>query len=256
MPKYATVAIDSVGELARLYFSKDMGKSGKDTEKIRQMNNYPGSTERMNMLVRSIKQKRDAGCEIVFTAHEDIEKVYAKGGGMASPGQPAPEPIAVKGWPDIPGRRAPDEFCRACDNVIRVRRWNQGGKLVPCWVTNREGIGAGAEYWEVKDRFNGPGVGSGLFNASYSDLKAAVIKTNPEWWQAPYIWMLYGPFGIGKTRSLLTFPKPILVFDLDLGTKSLTATEIKTAEMTIIKDINVEDSSHYSNFIGKLEAAF
>jgi hypothetical protein len=46
-PKYATVAIDSAGELARLYFSKDMGKTGDETEKIRAMNNYPGATERL-----------------------------------------------------------------------------------------------------------------------------------------------------------------------------------------------------------------
>src|SRR5437879_1777888 len=112
MPKFATVAIDSAGELARLYFSKDMGKTSNDTEKIRAMQNYPGSTERMNMLIRSLKQKRDKGVEIVFTAHEDIEKVYARGGAMAAKGQPPPEPIAVKGWPDLPGKRAPDEFCR------------------------------------------------------------------------------------------------------------------------------------------------
>src|SRR5258708_13432671 len=97
MPKYATVAIDSAGELARLYFSKDMGKVGRDTEKIRAMNNYPGATERMNMLVRSLKQKRDSGVEIVFTAHEDIEKIYAKGSGMAGKSQQNPQPICVRG---------------------------------------------------------------------------------------------------------------------------------------------------------------
>jgi hypothetical protein len=99
MAKYGTIAIDSAGELARLYFSKDMGKTGKDTEKIRAMNNYPGATERLNMLVRSLKQKRDKGIEIVFTAHEDLERIYAKGSGMSSKGAPAPEPLAVKGWP-------------------------------------------------------------------------------------------------------------------------------------------------------------
>src|ERR1700751_2427750 len=99
MPKFVTVAIDSAGKLARLFFSKDMGKSSADREKIRGMNNYPGATERMNMLVRSLKQKRDKGVEIVFTAHEDIEKIYARGSGMAAKGQPQPEPVGVKGWP-------------------------------------------------------------------------------------------------------------------------------------------------------------
>lgn len=254
MPKYATVAIDSAGELARLYFSKDLGKSGSDTEKIRAMQNYPGATERMNMLVRSLKQKRDAGVEIVFTAHEDIEKVYAKGGAMGSKSAPPQDPIAVKGWPDIPGKRAPDEFCRACDNVLRVRRVNS----IPVWIARREPIGPGAEFWEVKDRFNGPALvnGTGILPANYGAVKQEALKLNPEWWQAPYIWMIYGPFGIGKTRSLLTFPKPILLFDLDHGTKSLTATEIRDNQVTIISDIDVEDSADYTKFIAKLEGAF
>lgn len=249
MPKYATVAIDSAGELARLYFSKDMDKSSADTEKIRQMNNYPGATERMNMLVRALKSKRDSGIEIVFTAHEDIEKIYAKGGGMAAKGQPPPEPIGVKGWPDIPGKRAPDEFCRACDNVLHVRYLNGS----PIWVARRETIGTGNEYWEVKDRFNGRELGaSGLLPASYSEIATLAKKTNPEWWQPPYIWMLYGPYGIGKTRSLLTFPGPILLLDLDRGTKSLTKSEIEKAQMTINSSINVEDSGDYTKFVSLL----
>ena len=229
-----------------------MGKSGSDTEKIRAMQNYPGSTERMNMLVRSLKQKRDQGVEIVFTAHEDIEKIYAKGGAMAAKGQAPPDPVAVKGWPDIPGKRAPDEFCRACDNVLRVRYLN--GK--PTWIARREPIGTGAEFWEVKDRFNGPSVQSGLLPASYGEVKRLTQLANLEWWQAPYIWMLYGPFGIGKTRSILTFPQPILLFDLDHGTKSLTKTEIAAAQMTIVSDIDVEESNDYTKFIGLLEGAF
>lgn len=252
MPKYGTVAIDSAGELARLFFSRDMGKTGSDREKIRAMNNYPGSTERLNMLVRSLKQKRDKGVEIVFTAHEDVEKVFARGGAMASKGAPPSEPIAVRGQPDLPGSRIPSEFCRACDNVLRVRLVN--GK--PNWIANREPLGTGADYWEVKDRFNGPAVSGGFLPASYSELKGLVQKANPEWWRAPYIWMLYAPFGMRKTRSLLTFPPPILVFDLDLGTKSITKTEKEAAQMTIIDDINVEDGTHYDKFFGQLEAAF
>ena|SRR6185312_4607905 len=248
MPKYKTVAIDSAGELARLFFSKDMGKSGKDTEKIRALNNYPGATERMNMLVRSLKRKRDAGIEVVFTAHEDIEKVYAKGTGIGD----KETPVAVKGWPDLPGKRSPDEFCRAADNVLHVRRVNS----VPTWVARREPIGTGSEYWEVKDRFNGPAVNGGLLPADYRQVEALVKKANPSWWQPPYIWMLYGAFGIGKTRSLLTFPPPILVINLDRGEKSLTREEIATAQMTIESSIDVEDSNDYTKFIGILEASF
>ena len=246
MTKYGTVAIDSAGELARLFFSKDMAKRHGDLDKIRAMQNYPGATERMNMLVRVLKQKRDTGVEIVFTAHEDIEKVYARGGGMDKE-----MPVAVKGWPDLPGRRAPDEFCRAADNVLHVRRVNGQAS----WIARREPIGTGSEFWEVKDRFNGPQINSGLLPADYNKLKELVLKTNKEWWQPPYIWMLYGAFGIGKTRSLLTFPQPIKLFNLDLGTKSLTDSEIKNAQMDIDSSINVENGEDYNMFIAKLMGA-
>ena len=74
-----------------------MKKKSGDMETIRGMQNYPGSTERMNMFVRSIKRKRDSGMEVVFTAHEDIEKIYARGGAMSAKGQPPAEPIGIKG---------------------------------------------------------------------------------------------------------------------------------------------------------------
>jgi hypothetical protein len=252
MAKYATVAIDSIGELARLYFSKDMGKGPNDTEKIRAMQNYPGATERLNMLCRSLKQKRDAGVEIVFTAHEDIERIYARGGAMGTKGGPPPEPVAVRGQPDLPGSRTPNEFCRACDNVIHVRYVNN----VPMWIVRREPIGPGGEFWETKDRFNGLQIASGMLPADYLKVADLVKKANPEWWQPAYITLLYGPYGIGKTRSILTFPKPILLFDLDHGTKSLTTSEIKAAEITIISDIDVEDSGDYNKFVSLLQGAF
>lgn len=253
MPKYATLAVDSAGELARLYFSKSIGKSGDDTEKIRQLNHYPAATERMNMLVRRLKGMRDAGVEIVFTAHEDIEKIYARGSGMsAGAGQPPPDPVGVKGWPDLPGKRTPDEFCRACDNVLHVR-YVSG---VPMWVARRESIGTGNEYWEVKDRFNGRNVNGGLLPASYTGVKEAVLKVDPTCWQPPYIWMLYGPFGIGKTRSLSTFPKPILLIDLDRGTKSLTPKEIAENKIKVDSSIDVEDAGDYGAFVGLVESVF
>jgi hypothetical protein len=247
VPKYGTIAIDSAGELARLFFSKDMAKRGTDLDKIRAVNNYPGATERLNMLVRVLKQKRDQGVEIVFTAHEDIEKIYARGSGMDKDRE---LPVAVKGWPDLPGRRAPDEFCRAADNVLHVRRVNG----VANWIARREAIGAGSEYWEVKDRFNGGAINSGILPADYNRVKEMVTKLNPELWQPPYIWMLYGAFGIGKTRSLLTFPGPIKLFDLDLGTKSLTKTEVTNSKVEIVP-FNVEDSEQYSPFITQLMGA-
>lgn len=246
-----TIAIDSAGELARLFFAKDMGKAASTLETIRQVNNYPGTTERLNMLVRRAKNFRDQGWEIVFTAHEDIQKVYAKGTGIAAKGQTANEPIAVKGWPDLPGNRTPDEFCRAADNVFRMRYVS--GK--PQWVLKREPMGGGGDYWEVKDRFNAPAINAGYVDPDYRVLSDLASKCSSCHWDPPYIWVFYGSFGIGKTRSLRTFPQPIKLFDLDRGSTSLTPKEVEESRITIINNIDVEASSDYAEFIKQWEAA-
>lgn len=72
--RFRTLAFDSAGDLARLYFSFDMKKhgayqftpGGDVQEAIRQFNNYPGAIERLNMLVRRLKSFRKAGMDIVF----------------------------------------------------------------------------------------------------------------------------------------------------------------------------------------------
>jgi hypothetical protein len=216
------------------------------------MNNYPGATERLNMLVRRMKNYRDQGSEVVFIAHEALEKIYAKGGAMASKGQPPTEPIAVKGLPDMPGKQAPEEFCRAADNIFRVRHVN--GK--PAWIARREPIGGGGEVWEVKDRFNAGAILSGMLPASYSEV-AALAQSNPLCnWDPPYIWIFYGTFGIGKTRSLKTFPTPMVIFDLDRGTSVLKKDfdEMTKAghKIEIYDDIDVEESDHYNTFLGRI----
>jgi hypothetical protein len=242
--KYKTVAFDSCSEMARLYFSKAMGKSTLDTEKIRAMNDYPAATERMNMLIRRLKNLRDQGTEIVFTAHEDIQKVYARGGAMASKGQQPAEPVAVKGWPDMPGNRTPDEMCRAADNVFHIRMVNK----IPMAIANREVLGAGGDYWETKDRFNARSIGAppGILPFDYTRIKALVEPTGL--WNPAYIWIFYGPFGVGKTRALLTFPRPLYLFDLDRGTKSIP--EINGDKDFVIDSYDVEDARECERFIG------
>ena len=250
MSKFKTIAIDSAGELARACFSKDMGKVARDMSTIRAMQNYPGTTERLNMFVRRCKDYKAAGIEIVFTAHEDIQQVYAKGGMMAKKGEPQPEPAAVKGWPDLPGRHAPDEFCRSVDNIFRVRFVN--GQ--PAWVAKRE-IMVGEYYWDVKDRFNAPALRGGYLPASYTELAALASQQKECFWDPPYVWILYGTFGIGKTRSLLTFPRPLLILDLDRGTDSIRReiTESK-GEITVI-DLNPEDKDTWEKVLKETEAA-
>ena len=255
MPKYKTLAIDSGGEWGRLTFSFDMKKHAKDyansgSEKIRAVNNYQGATERINMVARRLKDFKDAGIEVVILTHEQIEKVYAKGGMITPKGQAPQEPIAVKGWPDFPGAQCPSEVMRAADNVFRVRRLS--GK--PTWVAKAESLGGGGDEWEVKDRFNAGAIQNGYLPPSYSEL-ATLAQANPDCnWDPPYIWLIYGPPGIGKTRSLLTFPRPIKILDIDRGTASISKEKKADPEGIQIAQFNAEECDEYQPFLATLEA--
>jgi len=258
--KYKTVAFDSIGELARLYFSFDMKKTASDMDTIRALNNYNGTTERLNMLIRRCKNLRDQGGDhqgvnVVFIAHEQIEKVYAKGGMITAKGQAPQEPIAIKGLPDMPGKQTPEEVCRAADNVFRVRALN--GQII--WRAIREPVGGGGDYWEAKARFDCKKINNGFLPVGYNELFEAAKKAGIELDPA-YIWILYGTIGMEKTRSLLKFPRPIKIFDLDHGTvvikREVEALRKAGEIIDIVTDIDVEETTHYEKFVSELEATF
>jgi hypothetical protein len=253
MPRYATIAIDSLSEMGRLTFSKDMGKHARDLEKIRQLNNWPGATERINMLVRRIKDYKDRGIETVIIAHEQVERFYIKGSGIAGKGEVAEAPYAVKGLPDIPGKQAPEEVVRACDNVFRVRMVNS----VPHWITVPESMGGGDAQWVVKDRFGASRLTPNKYLPADFEKVKQLALTNPEVkldFELPYVWLIYGAPGLGKTRSLMSFPKPIIIFDIDRGTDSIKR-HIDDVNV-IVKQYNSEEADDYARFLTDLEAAY
>lgn len=251
---YKTIAIDSGGEWARLTFAYDMKKHADihlDKEHIRAVNNYPGATERINMVVRRLKDYRARGINVVILTHEQIEKIFARGGAITARGQTPQEPIAVKGWPDFPGSTCPQEVMRACDNVFRVKWVNQKAQ----WIARRENVGGGGDDWEVKDRFNAQAIANGFLPASYEEL-AKLADANPLCtWRPPYLWLLYGVPGIGKTRSLLTFPRPLKIFDIDRGTDVLQDKQGKFPDGIDVEQFNSEEMDDYPRFLSSLEAA-
>jgi hypothetical protein len=252
MPKFSTIVIDSVHEWARLTFSKDMKKSAGDFESIRMVNNYPGATERINMVVRRFKDYQLKGITVVMTAHEQIEKIYARGGMISARGQAPQEPIGVKGWPNLPGTTCPTEVMGACDNVFRVRKVN--GKT--SWICIPEALGGGGDNWVAKDRFNAPALNpAGILPADYEAL-AKLAAANPACtWAPPYIWLIYGEPGVGKTRSLLSFPRPMHIFDIDRGASVLKDKSGKLPEGITTSQYNSEECNDYPRFISDLEAA-
>lgn len=245
-PIRGTIAIDSLGELARLTFAKDMGKTPSDIEMLRAVNNYPGAIERICILMRKLKEFRKAGWEVVVIAHESLDRIYATGGMIGKKGQPPPEPIAVKGLPQIPGNTGPAEVMKAMDNVFHVRLIS--GKWM--WVARTEAIGPGANNWEVKDRFGAILLHNGYLPPNYMEV-AKLASANPECdWYPPYLWLIYGPAGSEKTRSLRFFPKPIELFDVD-GGSSVLRRQIDSGEVHL-HEYNSEDHREYNRLLPDL----
>lgn len=246
-----TIAFDSGGEMARLMFSWDMKKKAGQYESIRAINNYPGTSERMNMLVRRLKDFRRAGWEVVLIFHEDIDKIYTRGSPVASAAKGQNnEPTAVKGRIDAPGNRTPEEIMRVADNIFRVRM--VGNEAM--WVAKPEPIGPGApECWQVKDRFNARAKLGDYLKPSYKWIADECTKKGVKEWDPPYIWIVYGAIGLGKTGSLETFPLPLHFFDLDEGGKRIKLyTDAHSAQVKIYT-YNVEEMEDYGKFIIDVE---
>jgi hypothetical protein len=251
---YKTVAIDSASELSRLFFSQVMARSLKfseSMEQIRNMKQYPGATERLNILARRLKNMRAMGINVVIVAHEAIDAIYA---GKASVMSENNEPAAIMGRVDVPGRRGPEEVMRVADNIFRVRIQNQ--KFV--WMCKPEPIpGAAGAVWQVKDRFNAAKIApaGGLPN-SYTELEKKALALNLPGWNPPYIWIIYGAVGFQKTLSLLTFPRPLLVFDLDNGAEVMKGHELWDPETVDILSYDSENPAHYTRFKTDIETIF
>lgn len=253
-PKFSgTIAIDSLGEWARLTFAKDMGHDPWDVEDLRAVNNFSGMGERIAIILRRLKNIRDQhNVNIVVTAHEGIDKIYAKGGMIAKKGESSNEPIGVWGRPDIPGQSATQEILRAFDNIFRVRM--SGTNLI--WCAQKEALGGGGNTWEVKDRFNACQIQNGYLPISYSEIErlalggvSATVKEGVNW-NPPYMWLIYGPPGFKKTLSLKTFPKPLHLFDLD-GGSSVLKPEIDKGEV-IVHRFDPDNHNDYDKFISEL----
>lgn len=250
MTPKGTLVIDSGGEMARLVFSFDMKKHAGQYETIRAINNYTGTSERMNMIVRRLRDFRAAGWEVVLIFHEDIDKIYTRGSmvGSVRKGENN-EPTAVKGRIDAPGSRTPEEIMRVADNIFRVRM--VGNEAM--WVCKPEPIGPGApEPWQVKDRFHARSIGDFL-KPSYAWLAEQAKVKKLETWDPPYIWIIYGAIGLGKTGSLETFPLPMHIFDLDMGTKRIKKFIDSNVGKVFVHQYNVEESDDYPQFMLDLE---
>jgi hypothetical protein len=248
MPKYATVVCDSIGEQARLYFSKAIGKTADQSEASREITHYRPTTERLNIWIRRAEDLKKSGTNLVLIGHEQIDKIYATGGMIGEKGRPPQEPVGVRGMPDLPGQAFPEELLRKCDVILRMRILN--GK--PTWVAKEEPLSAGVPdaHWIAGARFNAGLIANGYLPPSYQLIKAEAEKLEIPNWLPPYIWMIYGKVKIGKTRVVAeSFPKPMKYFDFDKGTSVLGPPETIKAMGIDVVQYRVEEKTDYDLFI-------
>lgn len=254
MPKYKTVVFDSIGEMARLYFSMAIGKASTDMDRLRNISHYQPTTERLNIFVRRLANLKKLGTECVFVGHEQIDKIYAKGGEVAGKGQQPQEPIGVRGIPDLPGSTFPEELLRKCDVILRMRNVNRQ----PSWVAKEEPLGGNLdEPWVAGARFDAQQIRNGYLPASYEEIKKEAERLKIFNWLPPYIWIIYGRSKIGKTTTILkSFPKPIKLYDFDDGSHVLGPPEALTSMQIDVKKFDVEESKDYQNFLFDFETCF
>lgn len=248
-PKYRTVAIDAGNELARLMFAHHLNKHASDTEKMVEFYDYRPIMQKMAMITRRMKDFKARGIEVVVITNEIIQKVYPKGK-FKQGGGPPPDPISVSGVPDFPGEKGPGDVAKVFDNVFRMTV--HGGKEV--WVCKRHSIGPGCGNWEVGERAGLITLNQGILPPSYEAISKVAEKQLPAW-NPPYLWLIYGIYKIGKTRSLLSFPRPLLVLDVDRGADSIEGERRADPEGITIKSFNSEEMDDWGRFVATFESA-
>ncbi len=255
MPRYKTVVIDSIGEQARLYFSKAIKKHSGDSDTLRNISHYQPTTERLNIWIRRVEELKRTGVECVLVGHEQIDKIYAKGGEIGSKGQQPQDPIGVRGIPDLPGSTFPEELLRKCDCIFRARLVN--GKVR--WVAKEEPLGASISDapWVAGARFHAEMIMGGYLPPDYNEITRMAIEAKINNFQPPYIWMIYGRVKIGKTRMVCqTFPKPMKLFDFDHGSNVLgSAEDIKSMGIDVVQ-YSVEEQDDYDKFVADFASCF
>jgi len=146
-PRWRSLIIDSASGLERACASKAKAVSGHE---LMELSDWNPAGERFGKLMRVLQWYSLAfGCQILVTAHEELDREYTKGAYVAGPGGKlqAAEPTSIKGLPDLTGKWA-RRAGRLPDVILRSRVLNGA----PTLVAIRETVGGGGAYWEVKDR--------------------------------------------------------------------------------------------------------
>lgn len=143
---YNSIALDSLQEFSQSTQSKAKGKGNEQALMNEITKGWMDTQERAMIQLRRLRNLRDHGVFIYFTASEDIAKDYVKGPLEKGGGQQ--EPYSIRGTVNLPGKLA-EGLAHLPDILCHARLLN--GK--PMWITECEPLPGGAAHWDAKDRF-------------------------------------------------------------------------------------------------------
>lgn len=145
---YNSFALDSLQEFSQQTQSKAKGKGNEEMLMNEITKGWMDTQERAMIQLRRLRNLRDKGIFIYFTASEDIAKDYVKSPMETKKGQAVQEPYSVRGTVNLPGKLA-EGLAHLPDILCHARLLN--GKAM--WVTECDPLPGGVAHWDAKDRF-------------------------------------------------------------------------------------------------------
>lgn len=144
---YNSLATDSLQELSELI--KTWRKGAFDASLQDVSFGWVGVQERSGQQLRVLRNLRDKGVVVYFTAAEDIAKDYVKNPmSKRDRGEAEPTPYSVKGTVQLPGQLA-EAFSHVPDLLMHARLIGQN----VMWITEPELLPGGGASWDAKDRY-------------------------------------------------------------------------------------------------------
>lgn len=145
---YNSISVDSLQELSISTQTYAKVKGGSSASDLMELKWWAGAQERAQIILRKLRNYRDAGVLVYLIGAEDISKDYVKNPREKSADERSQEPYNIRGTIDTPGKLS-NAIAHLPDILVHARMLN-GGVV---WVAEPESLPGGYAYWDAKDRY-------------------------------------------------------------------------------------------------------